>query len=96
MATMLVFILTDFALPRSELRAMLPRAVDGSFNAMSIDSDESTSDTVVLVSSNATPLPESRRPEFEAALAAVCEELAGDIVRNGEGVQVWVVCAGRA
>ncbi len=85
---MLVYILTDFAVSRADLRAMLPRAVDGSFNAMSIDSDESTSDTVVLVSSNKVPLPEDRRDEFEAALTTVCTELAEDVVRNGEGVQV--------
>jgi glutamate N-acetyltransferase / amino-acid N-acetyltransferase len=92
MATMLVFILTDFEISRADLRSMLPRAVDGSFNAMSIDSDESTSDTVALVSSNRSPLPPSRLGEFEAALKDVCNELAGDVVRNGEGVQV---CVGR-
>ena len=66
---------------------MLPRAVDGSFNALSIDSDQSTSDTVALLASGAVPLPAARRAEFEAALAEVCAELAGDVVRNGEGVQ---------
>ncbi|MDZ4721579.1 MAG: bifunctional ornithine acetyltransferase/N-acetylglutamate synthase, partial [Roseiflexaceae bacterium] len=55
LATMLVYILTDIAVPRSELRPMLARAVDASFNAISIDSDTSTSDTVVALSSARVP-----------------------------------------
>ncbi|HEX6242204.1 MAG TPA: bifunctional ornithine acetyltransferase/N-acetylglutamate synthase, partial [Polyangiales bacterium] len=51
LATMLVYILTDLDVARDELRAALQQAVDGSFNCMSIDSDTSTSDTVVALSS---------------------------------------------
>jgi glutamate N-acetyltransferase/amino-acid N-acetyltransferase len=51
LATLLVYVLTDLAVPRDTLRAMLARVVDDSFNTISIDSDTSTSDTVVLVSS---------------------------------------------
>ncbi|HUR56771.1 MAG TPA: bifunctional ornithine acetyltransferase/N-acetylglutamate synthase, partial [Opitutaceae bacterium] len=50
LATMLVYLLTDVAIERRELRAMLARGVDASFNAISIDSDTSTSDTVALLS----------------------------------------------
>ena len=50
LATMLVYVLTDVAVPREALRAMLARAVDVSFNCISVDSDTSTSDTVVAVS----------------------------------------------
>ena len=85
LATMLVYLLTDLAVPRAELRAMLARAVDPSFNAISIDSDTSTSDTVVLVSSGRVPCPD--RAAFERALLAVCRDLAEDVVRNGEGVR---------
>ena len=85
LATMLVYILTDVAVPRAELRAMLVRCVDPSFNSISIDSDTSTSDTVVAVSSGRVPCPDLR--EFEAALAVVCRDLAEDVVRNGEGVR---------
>jgi glutamate N-acetyltransferase/amino-acid N-acetyltransferase len=46
LATMLVYILTDLAVPRGELRPILARAIDASFNAISVDSDTSTSDTV--------------------------------------------------
>jgi glutamate N-acetyltransferase/amino-acid N-acetyltransferase len=84
LATMLVYILTDIAVPRAVLRPMLVRAVDASFNTISIDSDMSTSDTVALLSSGAVPLADAVL--FEAALTRVCRDLAEDIVRNGEGV----------
>jgi glutamate N-acetyltransferase / amino-acid N-acetyltransferase len=51
MATMLVYILTDLAIPREHLQSTLKAKVDLSFNCISVDSDTSTSDTVVLVSS---------------------------------------------
>jgi glutamate N-acetyltransferase / amino-acid N-acetyltransferase len=85
LATMLVYLLTDVDLPRADLRAMLPRAVETTFNAISIDSDTSTSDTVVLVASNRTSCRD--RDAFERALHQVCADLAEDIVRNGEGVR---------
>ncbi|HEY0947237.1 MAG TPA: bifunctional ornithine acetyltransferase/N-acetylglutamate synthase [Opitutaceae bacterium] len=85
LATMLVYILTDLAVPRDALRAALQRAVEISFNRISVDSDTSTSDTVVAVSSGAVPCPDFAA--FEAALTAVCRDLAEDVVRNGEGVR---------
>lgn len=85
MATMLVYLLTDVAVPRGELRQMLSRAVDASFNAISVDSDTSTSDTVVALSSSRVPC--SDRSVFERALHQVCHDLAEDVVRNGEGVR---------
>jgi glutamate N-acetyltransferase/amino-acid N-acetyltransferase len=85
LATMLVYILTDVAVPRDALRAMLARAVEPSFNSISIDSDTSTSDTVVAISSGRTPC--SDLAAFETALTLVCRDLAEDVVRNGEGVR---------
>lgn len=85
LATMLVYLLTDLAVPRAELRAMLARVVQPSFNAISIDSDTSTSDTVALVSSGRVPCPDLTA--FENALHTVCRDLAEDVVRNGEGVR---------
>ena len=85
LATMLVYILTDLAVPRAELRAMLTRAVEASFNSISIDSDTSTSDTVVVISSGQVPCPDFGA--FERALHVVCRDLAEDVVRNGEGVR---------
>ncbi|MSU53481.1 MAG: arginine biosynthesis protein ArgJ [Opitutia bacterium] len=85
LATMLVYVLTDLAVPRAELRAALTRAVETSFNTISVDSDTSTSDTVALVSSGRVPCPDLAA--FEAALTQVCRDLAEDVVRNGEGVR---------
>ncbi len=85
MATMLVYVLTDLAVPRDALRAMLARAVDRTFNRMSIDSDTSTSDTIVLLSSGRVPCPDLAA--FESALGLVCADLTEDVVRNGEGVR---------
>ena len=85
LATMLVYILTDLAVPRAELRAMLARVIDASFNAISVDSDTSTSDTVALVSSSRVQCNDLGA--FERGLHAVCRDLAEDVVRNGEGVR---------
>ncbi len=85
MATMLVFILTDIAMPRDVLRAQLKAAVDVSFNRISIDTDTSTSDTVAVVSSG---LVQDVAPDnFAAGLRQICRDLAEDVVRNGEGVR---------
>ena len=85
MATMLVYILTDLAVPRAALRAALTRAVETSFNTISIDSDTSTSDTVALLSSSRVACDDLAA--FERGLAQVCRDLAEDVVRNGEGVR---------
>ncbi len=83
MATMLIFLLTDLAIPRDILRRCLSRAVERSFNCISVDGDQSTSDTALLLSSGRKPaVPEE---EFQAALDKVCGDLAVEIVRNGEG-----------
>lgn len=85
LATMLVYILTDLAVPREAIRTMLRRVVDESFNTISVDSDTSTSDTVVLVSSGRVPCTD--HAAFEISLKRVCQDLAEDVVRNGEGVR---------
>jgi len=84
LATMLVFLLTDLDVGREALRAALDRAVEASFQAISVDSDTSTSDSVVLLASGRRPAPPAGA--FEVALAEVCRALAEDVVRNGEGV----------
>lgn len=83
MATMLSYIMTDATVNRAALQTMLREAADGSFNSMSVDGDESTSDTLVAIASN--QLGEVSDDEFKAALNEVCRGLAADIVRNGEG-----------
>jgi glutamate N-acetyltransferase/amino-acid N-acetyltransferase len=83
LATMLVFILTDVTVSREELRRALAEGVEASFNAITIDGDQSTSDMVLAMSSNRKPA--IGRDAFRAGLHRVCRELAADIVRNGEG-----------
>jgi glutamate N-acetyltransferase/amino-acid N-acetyltransferase len=83
MATMLVYLMTDAELPAAALRPMLRRIVDRTFNSMSIDTDTSTSDTVVLMA-NGLAGPVKLRP-FESSLKEVCEYLTREIARNGEG-----------
>lgn len=85
LATMLVYVLTDLAVPRQQLREILARVGDETFNRISVDSDTSTSDTLVLVSSGRVPCTDFAA--FEAALRGVCADLAEDVVRNGEGVR---------
>jgi glutamate N-acetyltransferase / amino-acid N-acetyltransferase len=83
MATMLVYLMTDADLPAMSLRPMLKRVVDRTFNAMSIDTDTSTSDTIVLMANGlAGPVPPR---EFEAGLLKASEYLTQEIARSGEG-----------
>jgi len=83
MATMLVYLMTDAELPAKSLRPMLRRVVERTFNSMSIDTDTSTSDTVVLMA-NGLAGPLNIR-EFEAGLFEVSEYLTREIARSGEG-----------
>mmetsp|Transcript_39034 Transcript_39034/g.81031 ORF Transcript_39034/g.81031 Transcript_39034/m.81031 type:complete len:238 (-) Transcript_39034:1083-1796(-) len=83
MATMLSYIMTDATIEKEKLQAMLSKTTDQSYNSISIDGDESTSDTVALIASNqVTGTDES---EMEEALMEICQGLAADLVRNGEG-----------
>jgi len=83
MATMLVYLMTDAELPAASLHPMLKRVVDRTFNSVSIDTDTSTSDTVVLMA-NGLAGPVNQR-EFEAGLLNVSEVLTREIARSGEG-----------
>lgn len=83
MATMLCFLLTDVDIPREVMRRVLSRVVDGSFNRISVDSDQSTSDSVIFLSSRKKAAVSEE--ELEGALRTLCGALAEDVVRNGEG-----------
>jgi glutamate N-acetyltransferase / amino-acid N-acetyltransferase len=83
LATMLCFILTDIKLEKNVLRSMLKNAANKSFNCISVDGDQSTSDSVFIVSSGKKICTDKN--EFEKVLTGVCRNLAEDIVRNGEG-----------
>jgi len=94
MATMLSFVFTDAALPAPVLQALLARGVDRSFNCITVDSDTSTSDTVLLFATGAADAGKGiekagdpRLKDFRAKLDAVLLDLALQVVRDGEGAQ---------
>lgn len=84
MATLLCFLCTDVELPRERLREDLAVCVERSLNRLSVDGDQSTSDTAILLSSGARGPVDAA--EFRAALQEVLSGLAFDIVRNAEGI----------
>jgi glutamate N-acetyltransferase/amino-acid N-acetyltransferase len=94
MATMLSFIFTDAAIPAPILQAMLIKSVDHSFNAITIDSDTSTSDTVLLFATGQArnkPFDDAAHlADFRRALAEVTHDLAMLVVRDGEGASKLV------
>ena len=89
MATMLAFVLTDAPAEPGFLKAALRRASDASFNAISVDGDTSTNDTLLLMASGkgggTTMTSLDGEEAFVGALTKVCRELAWKIVRDGEG-----------
>ncbi len=84
-ATMLAYVFTDAQLPAPVLQNALEVSAEVSFNRISIDGDTSTNDTVLLLASGASGAAPSLE-NFQAALDAVCGELALEIVEDGEGV----------
>jgi glutamate N-acetyltransferase / amino-acid N-acetyltransferase len=90
MATMLSFILTDATVSPSVLRRALRQAVAKTFNAITVDGDTSTNDTLALLANGAcgarsVPDDGSSYRNFLAALESVCRSLALQIVADGEG-----------
>lgn len=90
MATMLAFVVTDLPVAAPLLQKMLERHVRGSFNAITVDSDTSTSDTLLLFSAanGARPIADAKDRRVRAlreALGEVLHELAMQVVRDGEG-----------
>jgi glutamate N-acetyltransferase / amino-acid N-acetyltransferase len=86
-ATMLAFVTTDAAVPQPLLSRALAEVVDDTFNAITVDGDTSTNDTVVLLANGASgaTIGDADYASFTKALRAVCLELALGIVRGGEG-----------
>ena len=102
MATMLAYLTTDIALEPAYAPTFL-RAVERSFNSISVDGDMSTNDTVLLLANGASGvgyagLSAEGRMAFDKALAGLMEELSKSIVRDGEGATklVTVEVAGAA
>lgn len=85
MATMLCYLMTDLVISKNELQSFITDAANQSFNSISVDGDESTSDTTVVLSSNKVESNSDTIEEFREALTEITCGLAADLVRNGEG-----------
>jgi glutamate N-acetyltransferase/amino-acid N-acetyltransferase len=99
MATMLAFVFTDAAVAARPLQAMLSQSVKSSFNAITVDGDTSTSDTLLLFATGAAAkrgapriarIGDPRLGPFKKALDAVLLSLAHQVVRDGEGARKFV------
>ena len=96
MATMLAYVVTDAKIPSDVLQDLLNKQVKTTFNAITVDSDTSTSDTLLLLASGAADNPEinsasdPRLKDFKAKLHGVLLDLALQIVRDGEGASKFI------
>jgi glutamate N-acetyltransferase/amino-acid N-acetyltransferase len=93
MGTMLAYIFTDAGIGRAELQATLSDVVRTTFNAITVDGDTSTSDTVLVAATGASGVSHSTgedRDAFRQALHDVTLDLAHQIVRDGEGATKFV------
>ena len=96
MATMLSFVFTDAAIPADILQKLLKRGADKSFNSITVDSDTSTSDTLILAATGKAgnkppkgPSDKALKP-FKQALDAVLTDLATQVVKDGEGISKMI------
>jgi glutamate N-acetyltransferase/amino-acid N-acetyltransferase len=92
MATLLAFVFTDAALPNTILQPILAEAAANSFNAITVDGDTSTSDTLLMFATGKgaphpaiSKLSDRRLEQFKDRLNAVCLDLALQVVKDGEG-----------
>jgi glutamate N-acetyltransferase/amino-acid N-acetyltransferase len=86
MATMLVYIFTDAKITQASLQKVLATQVDDTFNAITVDSDTSTSDALILCATGQGPAVRGRGlATFGAALKRVMHDLALQVARDGEG-----------
>ncbi|MGI9521343.1 MAG: bifunctional glutamate N-acetyltransferase/amino-acid acetyltransferase ArgJ [Hyphomicrobiaceae bacterium] len=94
MATMLSFIFTDAKISQSILQDLTARAASKTFNCITVDSDTSTSDTLLVFATGASAASviasETHISEFGAALHDVMQDLAFQVVRDGEGISKFI------
>jgi glutamate N-acetyltransferase/amino-acid N-acetyltransferase len=92
MATTLGFVMTDASISPAQLRAILKRGVERSYNRLSVDGDTSTNDTLVLLANGASGVrPDARElPQLEERITRVMERLAQAIARDGEGARKFI------
>ncbi|NBD30777.1 MAG: bifunctional glutamate N-acetyltransferase/amino-acid acetyltransferase ArgJ [Alphaproteobacteria bacterium] len=85
MATMLVYIFTDARIGREQLQTLLRTLTDQTFNCITVDSDTSTSDTLLCAATGASGVDVTDSAGFTKALHDVMLDLAHQVVRDGEG-----------
>ena len=96
LATMLSFIFTDVDIPSNILKTLLKRVVQNSFNAITVDSDQSTNDMVGIFSTGKVKIGQNRNitdpiiQKFESALKNLTSNLAKQIVVDGEGAKKFI------
>ena len=91
MATMLVYIFTDAKIARADLQAMVSSLNNVTFNAITVDSDTSTSDTLLVAATGASGVLVNQEDQaFRIALHEVMLDLAHQVVRDGEGATKFV------
>lgn len=90
MATMLVYIFTDAQVDQGALQSQLAEICDRSFNCITVDSDTSTSDSLMLCATGASGVDTTGNAEFAQALEGVMMDLAHQVVRDGEGATKFV------
>ncbi len=91
MATMLAFVFTDLTVSRETAQRCLAESAEMSFNRITVDSDTSTSDTVLLAATGASQQSaDEHAASFQHALNAVMLDLAHQVVRDGEGATKFV------
>ncbi|WP_132997669.1 bifunctional glutamate N-acetyltransferase/amino-acid acetyltransferase ArgJ [Sulfitobacter sp. TCYB15] len=93
MATMLVYIFTDAIVSQPALQKMLSTHTDSTFNCITVDSDTSTSDSLILAATGASGVDASESDAFSEALHGVMLNLAHQVVQDGEGATKFVEIA---
>ncbi|MDR3690546.1 MAG: bifunctional glutamate N-acetyltransferase/amino-acid acetyltransferase ArgJ [Fimbriimonas sp.] len=84
MATMLGYVITDLDVEGLDVQAILKRVADNSFNCMTVDSDTSTNDMLIVLANGGSGV-KADEAAFEQALGLVCTSLAKQVARDGEG-----------
>ncbi|OAN67733.1 bifunctional ornithine acetyltransferase/N-acetylglutamate synthase [Sulfitobacter sp. EhC04] len=93
MATMLVYIFTDAAIDQAALQAMISTSADKTFNCITVDSDTSTSDSLIVAATGTSGQDVTGITAFATAMHGVMLDLAHQVVRDGEGATKFVEVA---
>jgi glutamate N-acetyltransferase/amino-acid N-acetyltransferase len=90
MATMLVYIFTDALIGQADLQALVSKLNAKTFNCITVDSDTSTSDSLMMAATGASGVDVTDNADFEGALSDIMHDLAHQVVRDGEGATKFV------